>query len=75
MAFSAMRSASERLALSAWNGYIRCVEKAITFTESHGVVCLPVLNEAIAKGCQLFLQHLRAEGLVWGKMRTFRSAF
>ena len=30
--------------------------------------------EAIAKGCQLFFQNLRAEGLAWGTMRTFRSA-
>ena len=75
LAFSAMRSASHRLALSTWKGYIRCVQKAITFTEVHGVVCFPVLNGAIAKGCQLFFQHLRAQGLAWGTMRTFRSAF
>jgi len=70
-----MRSASKRLALSTWIGDIRCVQKAITFTEVHGVVCFPVLNGSIAKRCQLFFQHLRAQGLAWGTMRTFQSAF
>lgn len=75
LAFSLLRTSSSRLALSTWKNYIRCVQKAITFTEQFGIVCFPVLNHSIARGCMLFFQHLRAEGCTFSTMRSIRSAF
>ena len=75
LAFDTLQSSSSRLALSTWRTYIRCVQKSVTFTSTHGVVCFPVLNHQIAKGCMLFFQHMRAQGMTWSSMRGFRSAF
>ena len=75
LALQTMKSSSARLALSTWRNYLRCVQKAITFTIKHGVVCFPVVNTQTLRGAMLFFQHLRQIGTSWSSMRTFRSAW
>ena len=75
LSYAMLRSQSARLALSTWKNYIRCVDRSITFMQDSGIVCFPVLNERFARGAMLFFQHLKAEGLTWASLKSFRSAW
>jgi len=71
---SVFEAKGARLRPSTWRLYRRCVDHVIAFSQSYGILILPVLNEACANGLATFFAHLRHLGFSWGRILHYRSA-
>ena len=71
---SVFEARGARLRPSTWRLYHRCVEHVISFSQTYGILVIPVLNPACAWGLAAFFAHLRHMGFSWGRICHYKSA-